>query len=308
MFGRTPKPSLIIRTALGVALAAAALSEGPAASASAQAASACTVAYSVTSSWQGGFQGGITITNEGQAIASWTLAFTFPDNDQTITGGWGGAYAQNGRAISVTSESYDGALATGANTTIGFIANVGPANGTPGYFSVNGYACNGATQVPSVQITSPADYADYTPGQSITIDAPATEPTATISAVEFFANGTPIGTVTASPYDFTWADVPAGYYTLTAEAFDSNGVSSRGGQRGADDKHSAAVAGLRQQARRRQRQPGHTARCGPVRHRIRLCPGLRHLRRPGRPGLNHCHEAVGYQRGPGAAERSLLER
>jgi hypothetical protein len=209
-------------------LAAAAVSAGPApsASASAQAASECTVAYSVTSSWQGGFQGGITITDNGPAITAWTLAFTFPDNDQTITGGWGGAYAQNGRAISVTSESYDGALATGANTTIGFIANVGPANAAPSYFSVNGFACNGAAQVPSVQITSPADYADYTPGQSITIDAPAVEPTAAISEVEFSANGKLIGAATTSPYAFTWAAVPAGYYTLTAEAVDAGGVTA----------------------------------------------------------------------------------
>jgi endoglucanase len=226
MFGRPPKPSLIVGAALGLALATAAVSAGPASSASAQASSMCTVAYSVTSSWQGGFQGGITITNNGPAITSWTLAFAFPSNDQTITGGWGGAYIQNGEAISVTSESYDGALATGGDTTIGFIANVGPDNVTPSYFSVNGYACNGATQVPSVEITSPTDYADYTPGQSIAIDAPAVEPTATISKVEFFSNGTLIGTVTASPYDFAWADVPAGYYTLTAEAFDSNGVTA----------------------------------------------------------------------------------
>jgi endoglucanase len=223
---RAPYRKSAVAIALSLATAALGLAAASSAAPARAATSACTVAYSVTSSWQGGFQGGITITNNGSAITSWTLDYAFPSNDQVITGGWGGSYAQNGRSVSVTSESYDGALATGASTTIGFIANVGPANSAPAYFSVNGYACNGAAQVPDVKITSPADYADYTPGQNVTIDAPAVEPTATISKVQFFANGTLIGTVTSSPYDFTWAAVPAGYYTLTAEAFDSTGVTA----------------------------------------------------------------------------------
>jgi hypothetical protein len=43
----------------------------------AQATSMCTVDYSLVNSWPGGFQAGITITNDGPAITSWTLAFTF---------------------------------------------------------------------------------------------------------------------------------------------------------------------------------------------------------------------------------------
>jgi endoglucanase len=214
--------------ATGLALLAAGAAGAVAAAGQAAAAtSTCTVAYSVVNSWPGGFQAGITITNDGAAITSWTLAFTFPD-DQAISDGWDGTYAQAGQNVTVTSESWNGSLATGASTTIGFTGTVGATNDAPAYFTVNGYACNGAAQAPSVQITSPASGASVTPGSSLTITASASEPTATIADVEFFdtpLGGTAalIGTATSSPYSVTWAGVPAGYYSLTAEAVDSAG-------------------------------------------------------------------------------------
>jgi len=194
----------------------------------AAATSPCTVAYSVTNSWPGGFQAGITITNNGAPTTSWTLAFTFP-NDQQVSDGWDGTFTQNGQNLTVTSESWNGSLATGGSTTIGFTGTVGATNSVPTYFTVNGYACNGAAQVPSVQITAPAAGASYAPGSAVTLTASASEPTASISKVEFFETPQPsgtatlLGTATASPYTFTWTDVPAGYYSLTAEAFDSAG-------------------------------------------------------------------------------------
>jgi hypothetical protein len=200
----------------------------------ASAASSCTVAYSVVNSWPGGFQGGITITNNGAPITSWTLAFTFP-NAQQVSGGWEGTFTQTGQYLTVTSESYDGALATGGSVTLGFTGTVGSVNAVPSYFTVNGYACNGAAQVPSVNITSPASGAGFAPGTSVPITASASEPTASISKVEFFeastlpgTSQTPvlIGTATASPYTVTWASVPAGDYSLTAEAFDSAGATA----------------------------------------------------------------------------------
>jgi endoglucanase len=217
----------------GAALAAAgvAAAAGTAAGPAAAAASTCTVAYSVTNSWPGGFQAGITITNNGAAITSWTLAFTFP-NDQQVSDGWNGTFTQAGQNLTVTSESYNGALATGGSTTIGFTGTVGATNDLPTYFTVNGYACNGATQVPSVEITGPATGASYPPGSNVTLTASASEPTASITKVEFFetpqlsAAATLIGTATTSPYTFTWSDVPAGYYSVTAEAFDSAGNSA----------------------------------------------------------------------------------
>ncbi len=228
-FALLTKPRRLTCLVAGLALAAAGAlaGTGTAAGPAAAAASPCTVTYSVTNSWPGGFQAGITITNNSTAITSWTLGFTFP-NDQVISNGWDGTYTQNGQNVSVASESWNGSLATGASTTIGFTGTVGATNSVPATFTVNGLACNGATQAPSVQITSPAAGASFTPGSSVTITASASEPTATITKVEFFdtpsgGTATLIGTATSSPYSVSWADVAAGNYSLTAEAFDSAG-------------------------------------------------------------------------------------
>jgi endoglucanase len=205
---------------------------GTSAAATAQQAAAatspCSVTYSLTNSWPGGFQAGITITNNGAPITSWTLAFTFP-NDQQVSQGWNGTFTQNGEDLTIASESWNGSLGTGASTTIGFTGTVGATNSAPSYFTVNGFACNGATQDPSVEITSPAAGASFTPGSNIAITASASEPTASITKVEFFetpqlsSTATLLGTVTTSPYSLTWSDVAAGDYSLTAEAFDSAG-------------------------------------------------------------------------------------
>lgn len=200
----------------------------------AAATSSCTVSYTVVNNWSGGFQAGITITNNGPAISSWTLAFTFPD-DQVVSGGWEGTFTQNGQDVTVTSEGYNGALATGASTSIGFTGSVGGTNDVPAIFYVNGYACNGAPQLPWVEVTGPAQNQGYTPGSAVAVAATASEPAESITKVEFFAtsvvpgtSSTPvlIGTATASPYTATWASAPAGYYNLTAEAFDSAGKTA----------------------------------------------------------------------------------
>ena len=149
---------LASRRAVCVAAGMCLLAAGGAAGAGAvpQAASAatssCTVTYSLTNSWPGGFQAGITITNNGAPITGWTLAFTFP-NDQQVSQGWDGTFTQSGQNLTVASESWNGSLGTGASTTIGFTGTVGATNTAPSYFTVNGLACNGATQTPAVAIT-----------------------------------------------------------------------------------------------------------------------------------------------------------
>jgi endoglucanase len=224
------------RAACALSLAGAVLA-GPgvlAAPDAAAATSPCTVAYTTVNNWSGGFQASVSITNNGPAISNWSLAFAFP-NDQQVTNGWNGVFTQNGHVLVVASQSYNGALATGASATIGFTGSVSAVNVAPGYFTLNGYACNGAAQVPFVELTSPSAGQGFTPAASIAVTATASEPTAAIAKVEFFATsllpGTPkapllIGTATASPYTAAWASVPAGYYNLTAEAFDSAGATA----------------------------------------------------------------------------------
>lgn len=74
---------------------------------------------------------------------------------------------------------------------------------------------------PTVSITSPANNATFTAPASITINANAADADGTVSNVQFFNGATLLGSDAAAPYSFTWTNVPAGTYTLTAKATDN---------------------------------------------------------------------------------------
>ncbi len=85
------------------------------------------------------------------------------------------------------------------------------------------------TVTATVTITAPLSGASSALGAPITVTATATPPAgATTILVEFFVDGatTPIGTVTASPYSFSWTTAAVGAHSLTAQAFYSNGTTS----------------------------------------------------------------------------------
>ncbi|MFE5812594.1 cellulose binding domain-containing protein [Streptomyces sp. NPDC056479] len=85
--------------------------------------SACTASIRTVSSWQGGFQGEVTLTNAPAASASGWTATVVPPDGARLTQVWDGTLATNpdGRAT-VTNASWNGALAPGASVTFGFLA------------------------------------------------------------------------------------------------------------------------------------------------------------------------------------------
>ena len=83
----------------------------------------CSASYAVTSSWPGGFQGQVTITNPTTStINSWTASWDLPDGE-TISSAWNGTLSQAGSLATVKSASWNGQLAPNASTTFGFTAN-----------------------------------------------------------------------------------------------------------------------------------------------------------------------------------------
>jgi DNA-binding beta-propeller fold protein YncE len=90
--------------------------------------------------------------------------------------------------------------------------------------TIDGVSLTGSTNTPTVAITTPAIGATFNAPANVSIAATAT-PSAggSVKQVEFFAGSTLIATEKTAPYSFTWNNVAAGSYTLTARVTDTYG-------------------------------------------------------------------------------------
>ena len=79
---------------------------------------------------------------------------------------------------------------------------------------------------PSISIVSPANGATFSPPASITVQANASDPDGSVTRVDFFMNGSPIGVAFASPYTATVNNLSAGGYTFSATATDNSGAAA----------------------------------------------------------------------------------
>ncbi|MGC4897084.1 cellulase family glycosylhydrolase [Micromonospora sp. DT31] len=143
-----PHPSrrhLLLGGAVG-ALALAATAVLP--STNAMAATGCAVTYT-TNSWQGGFTATVAVKNLGDPVTNWTLGFTFPDGGQRVVQGWSATWQQSGSAVTARSMDYNGALGTGASTTVGFNGSWTGSNPNPTSFTLNGTTCTGGVSTPT---------------------------------------------------------------------------------------------------------------------------------------------------------------
>ncbi|MFC0434332.1 cellulose binding domain-containing protein [Kutzneria buriramensis] len=91
---------------------------------------ACSAAYRTVNSWQGGFQGEVTVTAGSAAVNGWTVHWTL-DSGQTISQMWNGTLTATGSSVSITNVSYNGALPAAGSTTFGFLANGTPPTAAP---------------------------------------------------------------------------------------------------------------------------------------------------------------------------------
>lgn len=153
----------------------------------AQAAPGCRVDYTVTSQWPGGFGADVKITNLGDPLTSWNLAWSFPAG-QGITQLWNGSVMGTGSQVQVSNLGWNGRLATDASVSFGFNGSWSGSNPAPTSFTLNGTPCTGA-------VTSPTPTPTRTP-------TPTPTPTPTRTA-------TPTPTPTATPTPTPTPTVPA---------------------------------------------------------------------------------------------------
>jgi hypothetical protein len=209
----------------GLVLAAAAattITAQPAA-----AATACQVTYTIQSQWDTGFTAAVHLVNLGDPVNGWTLGFAFP-NSQRLTQGWSATWTQDaGANVTAKDAGFNASLATGASADMGFNASWSGTNAVPAAFSLNGVACTGPNVAPAVRITSPAAGASFTAPATVPITADALDSDGTIAKVDFFAGDALIGTDTTSPYTASFANAPAGSFSLTAQATDNKGAVTK---------------------------------------------------------------------------------
>ncbi|MFC4536020.1 cellulose binding domain-containing protein [Sphaerisporangium dianthi] len=105
------------------------------------ASSSCTVRLTNQNDWASGYVGAIEITNNGAPISGWTLNFAWPRAWQSLGGGWGAVWTQDGSDVKVVNEPSNGSLATGATATVGFVGNYSGPNVLPAVFTLNGTVC-----------------------------------------------------------------------------------------------------------------------------------------------------------------------
>jgi hypothetical protein len=101
------------------------------------------------------------------------------------------------------------------------------ADGPIWSFTTAGTAPNNTP--PSVSITSPVGGATFTAPASITVNASATDSDGTVAKVQFYANGSLLGTDTTAPFSVTWSNAAAGTYNLTAVATDNGNMATTSG-------------------------------------------------------------------------------
>ncbi|MEV4169303.1 glycoside hydrolase family 48 protein [Nonomuraea sp. NPDC049709] len=203
-----------------------ALAAGPA-----QAAVACDVTYAANQ-WgtgSGGFTASVTLKNTGDPLTSWSLGFDFPTTGQRYTPtGWGANWSQSGTRVTATNMPWNGTLATGASTNIGFNGTWTGSNPSPTSFSVNGVTCGGpgTGTAPTVSLTSPTAGQTFTAPATVPIAANAADSDGTVAKVDFYQGSTLLGTDTSSPYSYSWTNVAAGSYSITARATDNAGLTT----------------------------------------------------------------------------------
>jgi endo-1,4-beta-xylanase len=102
---------------------------------------ACQVVYTTNSQWPGGFTAQVVISDTGSsAVNGWNLVFTFP-GDQKLTSDYNGTFSQSGETATLTNASYNGAIAPGGSTTVGFQGTWTNSDAAPTSFTLNGTTC-----------------------------------------------------------------------------------------------------------------------------------------------------------------------
>jgi aryl-phospho-beta-D-glucosidase BglC (GH1 family) len=162
--------------------------------------------YKVVDDWGSGHTANITVT-AGQNLNGWTVEF---DSPAQIVGVWNGQITSHvGTHYVISNMPYNGTIATGQSTTLGYQATPGAVGSAPTNLTVNGVAVSTPPTTPSISIADTT----VTEGNGGTSNASFTVTLSKVTNTPVTVNYTTAsGTATAGS-DFTSA---AGTLTFAA--------------------------------------------------------------------------------------------
>ena len=169
-----------------------------------------------------------------------TVSITAPANGATVSGSAVTISANASDNVGVTSVQFklDGGILGSALTKSPYTlswSTTGAANGTHTLSATASDAAgnqatasisvtvNNATAAPTVSLTAPASGARYSAPATVNLSANVTANGHTITAVQFYNGSTLLGQLTTAPYSFSWNNVAAGSYSLSAKAVYDSG-------------------------------------------------------------------------------------
>ena len=80
----------------------------------------CTAAYTLNSSWPGGFVANITVTAGSSAISGWRVTMTLPSG-ASVNNLWNGTASGTTGTVTVSNAPYNGQLSAGQSASFGFV-------------------------------------------------------------------------------------------------------------------------------------------------------------------------------------------
>jgi len=124
--------------------------------------------------------------------------------------------------------NYITSLPSASGGSPAYIGFTGATGGVASRQTVTGFTF-ALNNPPQITLLGPADGTVFTAPTNIVLSASASDPDGTISKVEFFQGASKLGETNIPPYQYTWNNVPAGLYSLTAKATDESGASTISG-------------------------------------------------------------------------------
>ena len=191
----------IITTAVAALVLAATM-----VTANAQAAAGCRVAYTA-SQWPGGFTANVNVTNLGDPVNGWTLAWAFPSG-QRVTQAWNATVTSSGSQVTATNMSYNATIARNATVSFGFNGSWSGSNTNPTSFTLNGVACTGEVGPTESPTPTPSVSPSMSPSPTPTTSAsPSPQPTDPMAQVAAMQPGWNLGnTFDAIPEETSWGN------------------------------------------------------------------------------------------------------